>query len=151
MALSFAYKRVRIPSPAVALGGQMSRPRPIIGVTLIGLGGATTHAQGVIDTGSDDAVFPEVTATKLGIDLASCPAGSMRTAGGIALQVRYASVTLRITDGIEQREWTATVGFAPLRGDALLGFAGFQQFFTVNLYGDDEVVTLEPNRLYPGT
>jgi hypothetical protein len=151
MALSFAYKRVRISSPALALGGQMSRPRALIGVTLIGQGGATTHAQGMIDTGSDDAVFPEATATKLGIDLTSCPTGSMSTAGGIALPIRYASVTLRITDGIEQREWTAMVGFAPVRGHALLGFAGFHRFFTVNLYGDDEIVTLEPNRLYPGT
>jgi hypothetical protein len=65
--------------------------------------------------------------------------------------VRYASVTLRITDGVEFREWPAVVGFAS--GNLtrpLLGFAGFLQFFTATFHGDREEVELTVNPLYPG-
>jgi hypothetical protein len=70
----------------------------------------------------------------------------------VSAPVRYATVTLRLTDGIERREWTAWVGFtrAPLRRP-LLGFAGFLQFFTATFHGDREEVELAVNSLYRGT
>ena len=81
--------------------------------------------------------------------------GRDRTAhgvGGSDVEVRFVDVRLRIADNQEHREWTARVGFAPLeRTYALLGFAGFLQFFTATLYGDLEYVDLTVNALYPGT
>jgi hypothetical protein len=66
--------------------------------------------------------------------------------------LRYAEVTLRITDGQEHREWQAWVGFTASRlRRPLLGFAGFLQFFESNFQGDLEQVELTVNRLYPGT
>ncbi len=66
--------------------------------------------------------------------------------------VRYARVGLRITDGIEGREWPALVGFTPVKlYYSLLGFAGFLQFFDANLRGALEVAELTVNSLYPGT
>jgi hypothetical protein len=72
--------------------------------------------------------------------------------GLAAAPIRYAEVTLRVTDGREFREWRARVGFtsAPLKR-ALLGFAGFLQFFTATFHGDREEVELAVNSLYPGT
>jgi len=72
--------------------------------------------------------------------------------GGALLSVRYAQVTLRLTDGQELREWPARVGFAPFASNrALLGFAGFLQFFEATFRGDREEVELTVNSLYPGT
>jgi hypothetical protein len=61
-------------------------------------------------------------------------------------------VTLRLTDGIEFREWPARVGFTqiPLRR-ALLGFAGVLQFFYALFDGEMEQVELTINANYPGT
>jgi hypothetical protein len=55
-----------------------------------------------------------------------------------------------LTDGIEFREWPAWVGFAPNLRRRVLGFAGAMQFFTTIFYGDDEIVELNVNRLFPG-
>jgi hypothetical protein len=66
--------------------------------------------------------------------------------------LRYAQVTLRITDGQEYREWPAWVGFTPVKlRYALLGFAGFLQFFDAASRGAREEVELTVNALYPGT
>jgi hypothetical protein len=149
--MRFPYQRISIQSPAIALGGRWVRPRPIIGVTIIGPSDSRLR-DGLLDTGSDDTVFPEHLAATLGLDLSSAPIGSMQTANRTRARVRYAPVRLRITDGIEQREWPALVGFtpAPLR-QPLLGFAGFLQFFTATFHGDREQVELTINSLYPGT
>jgi hypothetical protein len=58
---------------------------------------------------------------------------------------------LRLTDGVERREWPAWVGFSPAIQRSLFGFAGFLQFFTATFHGDYEKVELTTNRLYPGT
>lgn len=65
--------------------------------------------------------------------------------------MRYAPVTLRLTDGREFREWQATVGFTSVRlKHQLLGFAGCLQFFTSTFFGHLEEVELTINPLYPG-
>lgn len=63
-----------------------------------------------------------------------------------------AAVTRRITDGAEQCEGSAKVGFtsAPLKSP-LLGIAGFLQSFTAIFFGDREEVEPAANALYPGT
>src|SRR5208337_2260686 len=112
------------------LGGRWVRPRPVITVTAIGPTGTAVH-DGILDPAADDTVFPETTAAVLGIDLTNAPMGAASGVGKVAVAVRYAEITLRITDSREQRQWQARVGFAavPLNR-ALLGFAGFLQFYT---------------------
>jgi predicted aspartyl protease len=117
---------------------------------MIGPGG-TIIRDALVDTGADDTVLEEVEAARLGIDLS---AAAIYSAGGIgdsAYAVRYAQVTVRLTDGVEYREWPACVGFTPARlKRPLLGFAGFLQFFTATFHGDREQVELTVNPLYPG-
>lgn len=151
MSLHFPYRPFVVSAPLVSLGGRTIRPRPVISVTLIGPA-STVLTNGLLDTGADDTVFPETLAVQLGIDLTNAPAGS---GGGVGLQgfvVRYAEVTLRIADNQEQREWKAWVGFtsAPHR-QALLGYAGFLQFFTTTFFGDLQEVELVVNSSYPGS
>jgi len=149
--MRFRYKPLRAKAPVVSLGGRQERPRPIVRVTLIGPAGARVIPAG-LDSYADDTVFPELEAVRAGIDLGNAPVGTSAGIGQAPVPVKYAQVTLRITDGKEFREWIAWVGFTPVLSNyALLGFAGCLQFFTATFYGDLEEVELNVNRLYPGT
>jgi hypothetical protein len=151
MSLRFPYHLKPTPAPVVSLGGRSVRPRPIIGVTIIGPTNSRL-LEGRLDTAADDTVFPEAIAAKIGIDLTNAPQGMAAGVGQAPVPVRYAQATLRITDGRERREWTAWVAFTPvLMNRALLGFAGCLQFFTAVFFGDREEVELTVNGLYPGT
>lgn len=150
MSLLFHYKIVPVPRAVQALGGRWSRPRPMIIVSVIGPAN-TLPTEGLLDTGSDDTIFPESLAHLLGVDLTNAPVGQLTTATLSNAPVRYAQVLLRITDGKEQREWPAWVGFTPVKLQSpLLGFAGFLQYYTATFRGDREEVELTVNSLYPG-
>jgi hypothetical protein len=151
MSLFFRYRVKPVNQPVLTLGGRWYRPRPLIPVSIIGASN-TRVADGLLDTGADDTVFPEYLAVPLGIDLSNAPSGYMRAANLGRIPVRYAQVHLRITDGVEQREWPAWVGFTPAPlNQPLLGFAGFLHLFTATFHGDREQVELTVNSLYPGT
>jgi predicted aspartyl protease len=107
----------------------------------------------LLDTGADDTVFHDSLAAVLGVDLTNAPSVpvNVATAGGV-VPVRFAPVTLRLTDGSTMREWPAVVGFtsAPLIS-SLLGFSGCLQFFDATFRGALEMVELTTKALYPGT
>ncbi len=68
------------------------------------------------------------------------------------MTARFAHIVLRMSDGIEYREWPAWVGFVSVGlRRAVLGFGGVLQFFDATFRGADEVVELAINRLYPGS
>ncbi len=150
MSLLFRYRRVPILQPAIALGVVQYRPRPIVLVTLLS-GSNTAIANGLLDSGADDTVFPDSVALRLGLDLHSAPLGEVTGVLAAPVPVRYAQIMLRLTDGHEFCEWPAWVGFtaAPLR-QPLLGFAGCLQFFDADFRGQREEVDLATNSLYPG-
>lgn len=150
MSLFFRYKIVAVPHAVVSLGGRWSRPRPIVTVSVIGPSN-TAAADGRLDTGADDTIFSERLAARIGLDLTNAPLGQATTATLANVPVRYSQVSLRLTDGKEQREWRAWVGFSSAIHRPLFGFAGFLQFFTATLHGDREKVELTVNNLYPGT
>jgi len=150
MTLRFPYRNFRPPHLIAPLGGRTFRPRPVLSVTLMGPRSSIAQ-DALLDTGSDDTVFPDRVAQRIGIDLTNAPLGSM---GGLpqgSVPVRYARVTLRIADNQERREWEAWVGFTPaqIRFPAL-GFLGFLQYFTTTFHGDREEVELTVNGQYPG-
>jgi hypothetical protein len=149
--MRFAYRTAIRPVPSFSLGGRLDQPRPLIDVSATGPAN-TLAVEAQIDSGSDETLLDERVARFIGVNLTGAPT---ETFGGMAagrLVARFAQVTLRITDGVEFREWPARVGFVAqgLRRP-VLGFGGFLQFFTTILYGDDEAVELKVNRLYPGT
>jgi hypothetical protein len=106
---------------------------------------------GCLDCASDDTIFPLSLARRLGIDLTGAAQGQAQPVGGLVVPYLYAAVTLRLSDGIETCEWPATVGFVdlPLRW-ALLGHAGYLEFFDVELRGARREVVITPNNLFPG-
>lgn len=151
MSLLFPYFLVPHLMPIVSLAGRTNRPKALIDVAVLGPT-RTRVVRGLLDTGADETVFPAWVAADCGIDLSSAPGIVMSgIAGGLAV-VQFTQATLRIATNLEHREWTACVGFtaAPL-SHALLGFAGFLQFFDVKFLGEREEVELTINGLYPGT
>jgi hypothetical protein len=147
----FPYKLQPVRQPVTALGGRRVRPRPLVTVTLIGPGGAYVQTA-LLDTGADDTVFSELVAQRIGIDLSQAPQGRAAGIGSGAVPLRYADVTLRVSQGQERREWNACVGFTPVQlRHPLLGFAGFLQFFTATFRGDLEEAELTVNSAYSGT
>jgi hypothetical protein len=152
MSLLFKYVPVRMRTPAIALGGRATRPKPLIPVTVVGPAN-TRLLQALLDTAADDTVFPDSLASLLGVDLTGALESEASGVGGLpAVRLRFAQVSLRLATSTERREWPAVVGFtaAPLRFP-LLGFAGALQFFDADFRGAHEEVELTVNSLYPGT
>jgi hypothetical protein len=148
--MRFRYRRVKIRRPAPGLGGSLVRPRPIVTVSLMSPT-AFDVQDALVDSGADDTVFPEDVAIRLGLDLSNAPVGEASGVGSVAIQLRFAALELRLTDGHEFRQWTAVVGFAPRIKQSLLGFAGCLQFFTAKFDSDLEEVELTINSKYRGT
>lgn len=150
MSVRFRYIQVQVPHAIPTLGGSTIRPRPVILVTLVGPKGAKA-VDALVDSGSDDSVFPQQVAVALGIDLTNAPTRVMTRLQPFSATLHFAQLRLLLTDGKEFRDWPAWVAFtlAPLAYPTL-GFAGCLQFFTTKLYGDSQEVELEVNALYPG-
>jgi hypothetical protein len=150
---------VRIPyvlftasAPLPSLGGGVVRGRPIMPARVYGPTGDTL-IDGFLDTGADDVILPAWVAPMVGIDLLPIPEHPIHLAGRPhPVRCRFASVTLRITDGFQEMyEWPGVVGFAPVpmkRG--LFGHAGFLQFFDANFRGAARETILTTNGAFPG-
>jgi hypothetical protein len=128
----------------------MVRHRPIVPLRLFGPLGSRLF-DGCLDCASDDAIFPRFLARKLGVDLSGAPQGEAQPVGGMIVPYSYAAVTLRLSDGVETCEWQAIVGFVdlPLRW-ALLGHAGFLDYFDADLRGARREASPVPNSRFPG-
>jgi hypothetical protein len=147
----FPYLPLPTKGPVPSLGGATVRYRPIVPVRLFGPLGSRLF-DGCLDSASDDTIFPRFLARGLGIDLSGAAQGEAHPVGGVTIPYSYAAVTLRLSDGLETCEWQATVGFVdlPLRW-ALLGHAGFLDFFATELRGGRREVSITPNSPFPGT
>ena len=92
MTLHFRYKVIAVGYPVVPLGGRRERPRPIVGVTLIGPLDARLR-DAVVDPAADDTLFPASLAAQVGIDLTNAPRGTGRGVGGATLALHVAGET----------------------------------------------------------
>jgi hypothetical protein len=149
--VKFPYMAIPTRQPVPSLGGQRVRYRPVVSVLLTGT--ATPQLRdGLLDTGADDTAFSDAVAVALGVDLSQAEQRSISLAGRLQPVVcSYAKVQLRISDGIATFEWPATVGFVNARFHyALLGQAGFFQFFSADFDGEAHFVTLTPKASFPG-
>jgi hypothetical protein len=113
LSLRFRSQLVSVPSAVWSLGGRSVRPRSLVEVAVIGPA-ATRVRLAPVDPGADATIFSDALAAPIGLDLTHAPQGSGSVVGGPKIPLRYAEVTLRITDGREQREWPARVGFTPV-------------------------------------
>lgn len=150
LSLRFPFLPLATRQPVPALGGALVRYRPILSVRLFGPLGSRLF-DGCLDCASDDTIFPQTLAQSLGIDLTGASKGESRPVDGVAISYLYARIRLRISDGWEQCEWEAMVGFANLQLRwALLGHAGFLDFFDITLFGSRRETILTPNSSFSG-
>lgn len=148
--LRFPYRKVPLRRPAPTLGGGLVRYLPFLSVGLAGPGG-TTALRFRLDSAADDTILPASLAVSLGVDLTNAPIGEAETATGVVTRYPCASVSLRISDGVEYCVWDAVVGFLNVpRQIGLAGLAGFLDYFDTNLFGNAHEFTLEPNAAFPG-
>ena len=147
--MKFAYMPlpVRQTSPAATA---RTRYRPIVPIHILAPR-TLPPLDACIDSAADDTIFPPHLATRLGIDLGAAPKGQAQVVGGSIIQVSFAPVTLLLSDGHETCEWDAVVGFSatPMRW-ALLGHAGFLEFFDVELRGARRETIILPNTAFAG-
>lgn len=148
--MKFAYLPLPTRQTTPAAGGASVRYRPIVPIHILAPV-MVPPVDACIDSAADDTVFPPHLATRLGIDPATAPTGQARLVGGTVVQVSYGQVTLLLSDGYESYEWDAVVAFAvvPMRW-ALLGHAGFLEYFDVQLLGARREAVIIPNTAFPG-
>ena len=170
----FAYRRIGlapIPSVASAPAGLLARlfrflsgksvqshpsparfdnaPRPMVSIRIRGPVAARRLKSALLDTGSQDTLFPMELAESLGL-----PLGGQRQSikwRGQQFWVEFHDVELELAQNELAWRWRARVGFtaAPL-SFALLGQRGCLDYLDAKFCGADEVVELETNRNFPG-
>jgi hypothetical protein len=140
--VKFRYMAVHTKKPVPSLAGQQVRFRSVLGVELVGAGTPQLR-DGLLDTGADDTVVSDALAIVLGVDLSHAEQRSIALAGRPQpVLCRYSSLLIRISNGTEVFEWPATVGFVSARLHyALLGQAGFLQFFSADFDGESHADT----------
>jgi len=150
--MRFPYSSYEVdPSPTVP-GGVVYRPEVTIDV--IGPRRRET-IQALVDTGSDETVFPASLARAIGVQLDHTSAGQASAVGGHAVQLVPGSVILEITEGVQSYRWQTTVGFLEVEQSedevALLGFAGFLEFFRAMFDSQSHELELVANDPFPRT
>jgi hypothetical protein len=145
--LQFPYLAVRLKgSPPPSLPGDaLIRWRPFVSVTLLGPTDRRTLTRALLDTGSDECIFPLHLLSAIG----GTPLPSTKhfvTWRGNSMPIRHARISLMLTDDTSRYTWPATVAFsaAPIPYP-LLGLAGCLQYFDARFLGADRNVELEAN------
>jgi hypothetical protein len=127
-----------------------SAARPFVSVRIQGPVAARRLRYALLDTESQDTLFPIELAEPLGIVL-----GGKKQAlkwRGQRYWVEFHPVELELTQSGTHCRWRARAGFTPAPlSYALLGQRGCLEFLDATFRGADHVAELEINRLFPGT
>lgn len=148
--MKFSYSSYEVdPSPTVPSGVVY---RPEVTIDVIGTRRMET-IQALVDTGSDETIFPASLAQAIGVQLDHASAGQASAVGGHAVQLVPGSVVLEITQGEQNNRWRTTVGFLeaerPEDEVALLGYAGFLEFFRAAFDSQNHELELTANDRLP--
>jgi hypothetical protein len=148
--MKFSYRQIIAQSPDADDYYLILRPE--IPVTIAGPSGEVT-IYGLLDTGSDNTIFPLSLADYLGISLYPSPDPPASVFGGQKVELLLGDVVLKLEVGSETIAWPTTVCFFDfLTGTdetAILGHAGFLDYFTATFDGENSLVTLLANRELP--
>lgn len=106
--------------------------------------GARVGVVALVDSGADETVLPLAVARAVGVSL-SRTAYPFRGVGGQEVQVRYGTVAFEVRGARRYRRWEARVGFLPGLKHAILGYAGFLEFFTLTIQSYRGTLRMTPN------
>jgi hypothetical protein len=105
--------------------------------------------QALVDTGSDETVFPASLAKAIGVQLDHASASQASAVGGQVVQLIPGSVMLQLTEGEQKHRWQMTAGFLEVNRPedevSLLGYAGFLEFFRATFDSEQQELELTPN------
>jgi hypothetical protein len=138
--MKFDYPRYLVePSPAAPDTNILYRP--VIRVRMSGPK-ASRSIWALLDTGADESYITESLANKLGVTPVSDKQGTINSASGEML-AWYGTLSLAITDGVEQHQFPITMGVVPQDwSEMILGHVGFFEHFDANFSYTDRVVTI---------
>ena len=148
--LPYVSRALAQPPPPNLPSGTHIRFRPIVRVTLVGPTETRHRAHAVLDTGSDECLFP--------MDFLDLIGGTTRpesthhvTWRGTRYPIQYAEISLLLTDNASTYRWSTVAAFtsAPIKF-SLLGHTGCLQYFDARFLGADRTVELEANWTFPG-
>ena len=141
--MRFAYGRYQV-APSPTRPGVTIISRPVIPVRLVGPAGAHVF-YGLLDTGADETFITQEMADVLGVAIEKDAGYQIMSAGG-EMDVRCGAISVQISQGKEQYSWPLTAGIVdrPWR-EAILGHAGFLEFFDAVFLGAKSQVVLTRN------
>ncbi|HJT79203.1 MAG TPA: hypothetical protein VJ739_18550 [Gemmataceae bacterium] len=150
--MRFDLPGFRSRTPVVSLGGAFVRYKPVLPLTVLGPTGQETRRV-LLDSASDDIVFPLDLATRLGMNLTAAPRRAAQGVGGtLPVSLWFAPVILLLSDQVETCRWRAVVAFTPtpLRFP-LFGIAGGLEYFRTTLDVADREILLYAKPSLPVT
>lgn len=155
MSLKFPFVPVPLKGPpgkaATHPSGATRFWRPFVPIRLIGPASSQLLPQALVDSGSQDCVFPWDVHTVVGATLRP-DAGHIVRWRGTAYPLRFGDIELELADNGETWRWPALVGFSPAPLPyALLGSFGCLQYMDTTFLGAQLALKLEMNAAYPGT
>jgi hypothetical protein len=126
--------------------------RPEIPIRVVGSAGSARF-RALVDTGSDNTIFPKSVADNLGVTVAPGTGPELIAFGGQKLAVLFGDVVIEIEDEQEKLRWPARVQFfefATTEDQTLvMGHAGFLDYFTATFDGKLCELTLIANDELP--
>ena len=126
--------------------------RPEIPITIFGENGSVT-CLALVDTGSDNTIFPKSVADYLDIRLEQDLGPSARSYAGHQVQLLSGIAQLQIETEDDRRKWSTPICFFefddPEEEAVVLGHSGFLEYFTATFDGKACVLSLEPNNELP--
>jgi hypothetical protein len=128
----------------------MVRYRPVIPLAVVGPGGQHS-VEALVDSGSDDVVFPLDVAAHIGLNLSAATAGQAQGLGGPQpVGLLYAPVILVLSDGMQTCRWRAVTAFTGSRlRFAIFGIAGGLEHFRTTLDVQSLEIILLPQPSLP--
>ena len=102
----------------------------------------------LVDTGSDETLFPYDLVDRLGVTIRDGHKNEIRGIGGHTTTIWYSTVNLELLTPGGGPRWSARVGFY-LGARSVLGHSGFLDHFTAKFNGRAKRLTLTPNQTAP--
>jgi hypothetical protein len=142
----FPYASYEVSRSSTVPSGVVYRPEVVLCV--YGNGRFKT-IQALVDTGSDETILPYSLAMLLGIKLDKSAATLASGVGGHEVRLLPGVVELEISQAEESYRWRAIVAFLKTEDPddevALLGFAGFLEYFHATFDSESLVIRLSAN------
>lgn len=122
--------------------------RPFVPIRVAGTAGSLA-LYALLDTGADETVLPGHLIPQIGVQIDTGTTARFRGVGGHLVTVSFGRIELAIGQGARAHRWPVTAAFLEGSGLAILGHAGFLQYFTATFNGRRRHVTLSANGSLP--